>query len=38
MPYPLTVLAQVRQVMEAKRSGVLISLFQASQQAFTMAL
>jgi len=37
MPYPLTALAQVRRVMEARRSGVLISLFQASQQAPTMA-
>jgi len=37
-PYLLTALAQVRRVMEARRSGVLISLFQASQQAFTMAL
>ena len=38
LPYLLTVLAQMRRVMEARRSGVLISLFHASQQASTMAL
>lgn len=36
-PYPVTVLAQVRCVIEARRSGVFISLFQAAQQASTMA-
>jgi len=36
-PYPVTALAQVRCVMEARRSGVFISLFQAAQQASTMA-
>ena len=35
--YSLTVLAQVRCVRDTRRSGVFISLFQASQQAFTMA-
>ena len=34
----LTALAQTRRVMEARRSGVLIGLFQASQQASAMAL
>jgi len=33
----MTALAQVRRVMEARRWGMFISLFQASQQAFTMA-
>jgi len=37
-PYPLTVLAQVRRVMEARRWGMFISVFHASQQASTMAL
>jgi len=36
-PYPVTALAQVRCVIEARRSGVFISLFQAAQQASTMA-
>jgi len=36
MPYPLTALAQVRQVMEASRWGMFINLFQVSQQASTM--
>ena len=37
VPHPVTVLAQARWVMEVRRSGVFISLFQASQQASTMA-
>ena len=37
MPHLVTALAQTRWVMEARRLGVLISLFQASQQASTMA-
>ena len=36
-PYPLTAVAQVRLVIEAMRFGSFISLFQASQQASTMA-
>ena len=36
-PHPVTAFAQARRVMEARRSGVFISLFQASQHASTMA-
>ncbi len=36
-PYPLTAMAQVRCVMEARRPGMCISLVHASQQAPTMA-
>ena len=35
---PLTALAQVRCVVEARRSDVLMSLLQALRQAFTTAL